>query len=367
MALKSDPKSAPKKIAIVTGGAGFIGCAIAPKLLENGFSVVAIDSLLKQVHPNRNRPQALPAQVELIVADVALASTWDAVLSKYQPHTIIHLAAETGTGQSLSEATRHAHSNVVGTTAMTDALTQRGIKPKHMLITSSRAVYGEGAWKDSAGDVFYPPLRNFSALTANQWAPCTPSQQGVQALPHRSDTVLPNPTSIYGATKLAQETILRCWCTAMGVPLSVLRLQNVYGPGQSPYNSYTGIITLFHRQAKAGKSIEVYEDGNIGRDFVFIDDVVASIVSSIDAPPKLIRALDIGTGIATTIEMAAKVIASAYQAPAPVVCGKFRDGDVRWAVADIAPWRQEFGARDLVSFDAGSARVGEWLMANGYI
>ena len=90
----------------------------------------------------------------------------------------------------------------------------------------------------------------------------------------------------------------------------MFRLQNVYGPGQSPHNPYTGIITLFHRLASRGETLDVYEDGEINRDFVYIDDVVAALVAGIGQPPADQRVLDVGNGVRTTILDAARMIAA---------------------------------------------------------
>lgn len=352
---------------IVTGGAGFIGCALSSQLSEFGLPVVAVDNLHPQIHADSKRPDALDQAVHLHVGDVTEAETWDQVLAKWRPTIVIHLAAETGTGQSLTEATRHAHVNVVGTTAMLDAFSARGLVPEHVLLASSRAVYGEGAWRDADGTTFYPPPRSHEVLARSQWNPASPSGTGAASpLPHRAASVFPNPTSVYGATKLAQEHILAAWCGAMQVPLSVFRLQNVYGPGQSPFNAYTGIITLFHRIARKGQALDIYEDGAIGRDFVFIDDVVAALAAGLRAPPVGVRTLDVGSGVVTTIADAARAIAAMHDAPEPQVSGKFRDGDVRWAVADAAPLAESLDVRAKVDFQEGARRVGEWLISRGY-
>jgi dTDP-L-rhamnose 4-epimerase len=355
------------KAIVVTGGAGFIGSALVRHLGREGLSIIAVDNLHPQIHPDRQRPEALPDFVTLVEGDVTEERTWDEVLARWQPEILVHLAAETGTGQSLTEASRHASVNVVGTTVMLDALTRRGIKPKHIVLTSSRAVYGEGAWRDGSGTVFYPPPRSHAILAAGRWDPSPPDGKG-KAVPlaHSCHDVFPAPTSVYGATKLAQEHILSAWCGAMQVPLSIFRLQNVYGPGQSPYNAYTGIITLFIRQARKGFQLEVYEDGEIGRDFVFIDDVVEAIASGIAKPPLDRRLLDVGHGVSTTIREAAGVIAMHHGAPLPKVTGKFRDGDVRWAVADPRALADQLGVRAKVSFEEGARRVAEWLIEKGH-
>lgn len=356
-----------QKAIVVTGGAGFIGCALSSDLKKFGLPVVAVDNLHPQIHTEPRRPDALDPDVELVVGDVTEAATWETVLSRFHPTVVVHLAAETGTGQSLTEASRHAHVNVVGTTAMLDAFSARNLVPEHVLLASSRAIYGEGAWRDADGSTFYPAPRSHAILAQGLWDPRSPSGIGpAKPLSHRAASVFPAPTSVYGATKLAQEHILAAWCGAMEVPLSVFRLQNVYGPGQSPFNSYTGIITLFHRLARKGQTLDIYEDGQIGRDFVFIDDVAAALIAGLRAPPVGVRTLDVGSGVVTTIADAAAAIAASHDAPAPTVSGKFRDGDVRWAVADAAPLSDALGVQAQVSFAEGARRVGEWLIERGY-
>lgn len=352
---------------IITGGAGFIGCAVAKRLVGTGQKVVAIDNMHPQVHRSPGRPEALPDDVELIVADVCDADFWDRFLASNRPTTILHFAAETGTAQSLSESNRHAMVNVVGTTQMLDAFSRAGILPKHIVLSSSRAVYGEGAWSCGGGERFYPAVRTHQQLERGEW---DFSRDGQPATPlvHRAADTMPNPSSIYGATKLAQEHIIKAWCAAMGIPASILRFQNVYGPGQSPFNPYTGIINLFHRQAYAGQAIQVYEDGEIGRDFVFIDDVADAVAAAVNHPPETLRTLDVGSGKATTILAAARHIAELHNAPEPVVCGKFRDGDIRWAVACPADLAADLGITATVDFLGHGARVvGEWLESKGFI
>lgn len=352
---------------IITGGAGFIGTALSKNLRDFGLPIVLIDNLHPQIHPGSKPPDSIPEYAVLKVGDVTNPDIWSGVLERWYPAVVVHLAAETGTGQSLTEVTRHASVNVVGTATMLDSFSREGITPRHMVLASSRAIYGEGAWVDESGHTYYPPVRSHEILASGRWDPLPPvGNSKLNPLKHAAATVVPNPTSVYGSTKLAQEHILGAWCSAMQVPLSVFRLQNVYGPGQSPFNSYTGIITLFHRQARQGATLEVYEDGQIGRDFVYIDDVVRALRSGIDTPPAERHFLDVGFGETTTILDAARAISKMYGAPEPVVCGKFRDGDVRWATADVAPLAETLGVKAQVVFSEGMRRVGDWLMERGY-
>jgi dTDP-L-rhamnose 4-epimerase len=318
------------RTCLVTGGVGFIGCAIS-KLLKGRFDcVVAVDNLHPQVHPTRTRPAALDPSVEFVKGDVTERQTWDNLLPDFKPDTVIHLAAETGTGQSLTEGTRHANVNVVGTTQMLDAFVRHDRMPARVVLTSSRAVYGEGAWRDANGRITYPGQRSRAMLEAAQW-----DFPGLACLPFEATRTEPRPTSIYGATKLTQEMVLRAWAQSFGVEVGLLRLQNVYGPGQSLSNPYTGIVSLFARLAKAGKTIPLYEDGEIIRDFVFIDDVADALLRMTTGPIPSNTPYDIGSGEATSIRELARVIAGIYNAPEPIVNGAFRNGDVRAASADI--------------------------------
>ena len=356
-----------RDVTLITGGAGFIGCGLSRLLGPRDKPIVAIDNLHEQVHRSRQRPTDLAGEVELLVGDVCDPAMWDRFLTDHRPNTVIHLAAETGTAQSLTEATRHSQVNVVGTTQMLDAFTRAGITPEHIVLTSSRAIYGEGAWANSDGKIFYPAPRSHQQLERQEWG-FSWDGESLQAVAHRAGRIFPAPSSIYGATKLAQEHIVSAWATAMKVPVSILRLQNVYGPGQSPFNPYTGIINIFHRVAYAGGKIDVYEDGLIGRDFVYIDDVLRAIVAAVDTPPKALRTLDVGTGRPTTILEAAEHIAKLHRAPQPVISGKFRDGDVRWAVADPQGLAEDLNVRSEVDFlNSGARLVGEWLQAKGFM
>lgn len=348
---------------LITGGAGFIGCRLAQELGTSRGKIIAVDNLHPQIHPERKRPEELPEHVELVIGDVCSPEFWDCFLHYNCPKVVIHLAAETGTGQSLSESTRHGQVNVVGTTQMLDAFRRASKIPKHILLSSSRAVYGEGAWRGADSEIYYPESRNRTQLEKAQWDFANVVGTKGEPLPHRAGVTPPRPSSIYAATKLAQEHIIQTWAAAMKMPTTILRLQNVYGPGQSPFNPYTGIITLFLRIARVGNRIEVYEDGQIGRDFIFIDDVVKVFVAAIDNPPGQYRILDVGTGTATTLEKAAYQIAAIYKAPLPWISGNFRDGDVRWAVASIEELVRELHVSPQISFEQGTRQLGEWLEA----
>lgn len=353
------------KKVLVTGGAGFIGSNLARQLLadENEYEIYAFDNLHPQVHTDIGRPALLPGEVKLHIGDVTVAGNWDALLKLVQPDVIVHLAAETGTGQSLTESTRHGSVNVVGTTTMLDALNRNNVKPEHIILASSRAVYGDGMWQSKDGSVFYPGSRSHEMLEAKQWDYNDKDGNPAKSVAMRADIVEPRPTNIYAATKLAQEHICRAWTNAYSIPFTVLRFQNVYGPGQSLQNSYTGILALFSRLSNENRPIDVYEDGEIVRDFVYVEDVVQAIVKAVQNAPRPAeeRTLDVGCGTPCTVNEVAQKLSGLAGSPAPIISGKYRDGDVRAASCDITKTRQTIGYEPEWPLDRGLTSLLNWV------
>lgn len=345
-----------RQACVVTGGAGFIGCALSSALVSRFSSVVAVDNLHPQVHKKQGRPSNLHPDVQLIVDNVASPTFWDQLLSTLHPDTIIHLAAETGTGQSLTESSRHVTTNLLGTSTMLDALVRHQMLPNQIVLTSSRAVYGEGLWVDERGRRISPGTRGKVQLEAGVW-----DFPGLKFVPFSVEETPPLPTNVYAATKLAQEHILSAWTAAYGVSLDIARLQNVYGPGQALQNPYTGIISLFAQLSSQGKPIALYEDGEMQRDFVFIDDVVSAIIASLDQPAQGLRRYDVGLGVRHTIRDAAEILARHYKSPPPYISGAYRLGDVRHAGCQIEPTTALLNWRPKVSLDVGLNILCNWI------
>lgn len=348
----------PGGTVLVTGGAGFIGCAISTALVEAFDRVVVVDNLHPQIHASGQRPAELAEAAELILGDVAESRTWDTVLESVTPDVVIHLAAETGTAQSLNESTRHAHVNVVGTTQLLDGLSRHQKLPRRIVLSSSRAVYGEGAWEREDGNQFYPGQRTSETLDRAEW-----DFPGASPVAMKASSTFPAPVSVYGGTKLAQEHIIQAWAKSFGVETVILRLQNVYGPGQSLINPYTGIMSLFCRMAMGGKSIPLYEDGDVRRDFILIDDVASAIVAGAVSPTVQGEPMDIGSGEFQTIGTAAGLIAEHYTAPLPHVTGQYRQGDVRHAWADVSDAERVLGWTPKYNLAQGIELLANWIDA----
>ena len=193
------------------------------------------------------------------------------------------------------------------------------------------------------------------------WLQWYNAQADTRAIAMDASVVSPAPVSVYAATKLAQEHLLRVWGKALGVEIVLVRLQNVYGPGQSLSNPYTGILSLFARMARSGKAIPLYEDGEVRRDFVLIDDVASAVLAAATVDADFPDAIDIGSGEFQTIRAAAELIADYYGAPAPIVTGKFREGDVRHAWADVAAAREVLGWEPRYPLSEGVRRLCDWI------
>jgi dTDP-L-rhamnose 4-epimerase len=354
-----------KKQVLLTGGAGFIGLNTIRYIQTqspNDFEFILFDNLHPQVHKQFSLETDLPPNTTLLTGDVANKHNWDTVLKLAHPDIVIHLAAETGTGQSLTESSRHARVNVVGTTEMLDALRRNNIKPEHIILASSRAVYGDGDWKNQLGEVVAVGTRTHAQLDAGQWDYQVDDKK-LLSVPSRADKTSPRPTNIYAATKLAQEHICKAWCSAFEIPLTILRFQNVYGPGQSLDNSYTGIVALFSKLTYEKKPISVFEDGMIIRDFVYVEDVSQAVYKSVLNIPALHedRVLDVGYGEAVTVLDVAKKIAQIGDAPDPIITGQYRDGDVRAASCDISRTKETIGYDPQWNITRGLTSLYEWV------
>jgi dTDP-L-rhamnose 4-epimerase len=339
----------------VTGGNGFIGTALARFLGLKYQGWVSFDNLLPQVHQSMPPQVGLPRNFEFVQGDVSDYQELKRALKEVNPDILIHLAAETGTGQSLYESRKHVLVNELGTANLIDALTELQIKPTRIILASSRAVYGEGLWTSNER-LYYPDIRSKTMLEKQMW-----DFPNSLPLPMSHLSTRPNPVSVYGATKLSQENLLKAWCASNDVQLSILRLQNVYGPGQAPGNSYTGIVTLFINLARAGKVIPVYEDGKIVRDFVYISDVVEAFEKALAAEQGPISIFDIGSGQRTTVLELAQLISEIFQSNRPSITNQFRFGDVRAAWADIAPTLESLGWKPKIDLQAGVSELVNWI------
>ncbi len=341
---------------LITGGAGFIGSRLTRALDVKGAKVTVYDNLLEQVHgPN----PTIDLRGKLIKGDVRDRSALDAAVQEALPDMVVHLAAETGTGQSADEPSRYAEVNVVGTANLIESLKALPTPPRRVVLAATRAVYGEGAYADAAQHVFAPEPRGVDAMSKGVFDLFDAEGQRLTPQP-TAETLAPRPGSVYGSTKLMQEYLLQQ--TPASWDAVILRLQNVYGPGQSLRNPYTGVLSIFCQQAMAGKTLAIYEDGEIFRDFIFVDDVVSAFVAACETPAAGGQIMNIGSSEATSIAAAADMILEnlGLDPSSKTISGAYRAGDIRHAVADSTKAHRVMGWKAEKPFHQGVADLVAW-------
>src|SRR5208337_5007797 len=349
---------------LITGGLGFIGIHIAELLVEQGHSVLLFDNLNPQVHgavPDLSaQPILQDSCVEVYRGDVCRPADWEKTIPEVG--CVIHLAAETGTAQSMYEISRYAETNVGGTAALLNYLANRSHRVRKIILASSRAVYGEGAYQCPDCGLVYPGERSDASLRAMQWEPVCPCCGGpVDAVGTPEEAKLA-PASIYAATKLAQEDLLRISTKALGIPAVILRMQNVYGEGQSLKNPYTGILSIFSNQLRLGKTLDLYEDGRESRDFVHASDVARAVALALSSDAADGATLNVGSGRATTVEEVALRLGEHFGSKVPpVVSGQYRLGDIRHGFADLTAIGESLGFAAEVPLEVGLVRFAAWV------
>jgi len=276
--------------------------------------------------------------------------------------TVVHLAAETGTGQSMYEIDRYCDVNVRGTAKMLDMIVAPGCPVKKCIVASSRAVYGEGKYRCAAHGTVYPKARLASRMSAGDFgAKCPVCGESAAPLPTDEDSLC-QPNSIYGLTKYMQEKMVLMTGIGAGVRATALRFQNVYGPGQSLKNPYTGILSIFSTRLRNGNPVNIFEDGRESRDFVYIDDVVDSIVLCVEDETVSGEVFNVGTGVPVDVLTVAKTLAAKYGSTSNIeVSGNYRVGDIRTNFADISRIRERLGFSPKVSFNDRISRFTEWV------
>lgn len=348
---------------LITGGAGFIGRHLTRMALEAGHKVVVFDSLSPQVHgPGASFNP--PVGARFVQGDVTVRADLELALEGID--TVVHLAAETGTGQSMYEIDRYYRTNVQGTAVLFDILANRPHSVSNVVLSSSRSVYGEGAYLcracEPSGARRFPPTRGPEQLKAHQWtAPCPVCGGILEPTATRESDAL-SPASVYAATKLAQEELVRVACTALKISHAILRFQNVFGEGQSLSNPYTGILSIFSTRLRLGLPLPIFEDGEESRDFVHVEDVASAVLRCVECPTVGGVTLNVGRGEPTPIievaSLLARIMGSDIQ---PHVTGEYRLGDIRHNFASIEKLEKIGGVRPAISLEEGMKRFCDWV------
>ena len=352
------------KRILITGGAGFIGSNLALSLIKKGYLVTVLDNLSEQIHGEDADMsflyKSIIDKVIFIKGDVRNREDWEKALIGQD--AVIHLAAETGTGQSMYEIYKYSSVNISGTALFLDILanTQHGIKK--IIVASSRAIYGEGRYYCSSHGEVYPLTRNEKDLVNGFFeCKCPVCEKNVELLSTHEESKI-QPQSVYAVTKYNQEQLFLLTGKSLNIPAVAFRYQNVYGPGQSLSNPYTGILSIFSTQIKNNNSINIFEDGKESRDFVYIDDVVNATILGLENENANFNVYNVGTGKQVDVLRIADTLVNLYQSKVQVnITGNFRLGDIRHNYADMTKIRRDLNFTPAYQFEEGISKFIEWV------
>lgn len=349
---------------LITGGAGFIGSNIALKLLNSGYHVTILDCLSEQIHgKNQETSQlylSIKDKVTFIRGSVTECEDWHKSLKNQD--VVIHLAAETGTGQSMYEIEKYCNSNITGTAILLDILANEKNSIKKVLVAASRAIYGEGKYHCENHGPVYPVERDDIAMKRGDFSVKCPICNKYVELCATDEESKIHPSSIYGITKQVQEEMVHCVCKAIGIPSVSFRYQNVYGPGQSLKNPYTGILSIFSNSLRQNNQINIFEDGKESRDFVYIDDVVDATILAMEKDESAYQVFNIGTGVSVDVQTVAHLLKDFYNSSSKItITGNYRKGDIRHNFADIEKAKKILGYIPKITFENGLKNFCEWV------
>ncbi|MDE7322617.1 MAG: NAD-dependent epimerase/dehydratase family protein [Lachnospiraceae bacterium] len=355
-----------KKI-LITGGAGFIGTEIVKQLHQKGgYEITVLDVMTQQIHGQDWEKSYLYQSIrdfcKIIKADVR---DFDMVKEAVGDNEcIIHLAAETGTGQSMYMINQYNEVNIMGTSNLLQAISSLGDRGrvKKIILSSSRSVYGEGKYRCPECGIVYPSARNKENMQKGDFGMyCDVCGQRLEKEYTSEDSMI-KPASLYAFTKYAQERMLETMCPALGIEYTIFRFQNVYGVGQSLKNPYTGILSIFSTLMLENKPVNIFEDGLESRDFINVVDTAAAVIKSIDEPRSNSEIINIGSGIGTSVIEIAAFLKKAYESKSVInITGDFRIGDIAHNIADISKAKAILGFEQRISLEQGLEQFCAWV------
>lgn len=342
---------------LITGGAGFVGSHLANKLIEQGYRVRVLDSMEEQVHGHTEWPAYLHPKVERMVGDVRDAGKVRLALKGVG--AVFHFAAAVGVGQSMYQISRYTDVNNLGTAVLLEALAQEPVKK--LVVASSMSVYGEGLYRDTAGNTLSPPERTAADLQAGRWEIYN-GDEALQPVATAEDKPV-SPSSIYALSKYDQERMCLMIGAAYGIPTTALRFFNIYGPNQSLSNPYTGVLAIFASRYLNSKAPIIFEDGQQRRDFVSVFDVVRACLMALESAQADDEVFNIGSGTSYSVLEVANSMGQVLQLPdlAPQITGQYRVGDIRHCFASILKAKCLLGYEPLVDFSDGLQELADWL------
>lgn len=348
-------KKSMAKRALVTGGAGLIGSHVTDLLLHEGWQVRVLDNLEPNTH-RRGKPAWINQEAEFITGDLCDRDTITAALDKID--IVFHQAAY---GGYMPEMAKYVHVNSLGTAQMLEVIREKKLPIKKIVVASSQAVYSEGAGECPDHGLVFPSVRPVEQLRKGDWQVHCPICGAITKSVPTPENAPVGGETVYGLTKLDQERLVLLWGKQIGIPTVALRYSCTYGPRQSIFNPYTGVIAIFCTRLLNNLPPVLYEDGEQTRDFSFVEDIaqanlVAAETDTLDGLP-----VNVGSGRGVSIREIAETISNALEIDiAPEVNGEFRPGEMRHLTSDTTRVRAA-GYEPHVDLAEGIRRYIDWI------
>jgi dTDP-L-rhamnose 4-epimerase len=341
--------------ALVTGGAGLIGSHLTDLLVDEGWTVRVLDNLEPNTH-KRGKPAWINGNAEFIQGDLRDRETMTTALDKID--IVFHQAAY---GGYMPEIAKYVHVNSLGTAQMLEVIRENSLPIKKIVVASSQAVYSEGAGECPRHGLVFPPVRSVEQLRNGDWdVHCPLCGEVTKSVPTPENAPVGGET-VYGLTKLDQEKLVLLWGKQIGIPTVALRYSCTYGPRQSMFNPYTGVIAIFCTRLLNDLPPVLYEDGQQTRDFSFVEDIARANLLAADSDKLDGLAVNVGSGRGVPVREVAETIAAELQIDIPPVArGEFRPGEMRHLTSGTARIAAA-GYKPQVSLSEGIRRYIDWI------
>lgn len=347
--------SAHQKRALVTGGAGLIGSHVADLLRREGWKVRVLDNLEPQTH-RKGKPAWVSDEAEFIQGDVADRETITAALMDID--VVFHQAAY---GGYMPEIAKYVHVNSFGTALMLEVIREHNLPIRKIVVASSQAVYSEGAGNCPKHGLVFPEVRPVAQLQRGDWSvECPLCGEVTTSVPTPENAPVGGET-VYGLTKVDQEKLVLLWGKQIGIPTVALRYSCTYGPRQSIFNPYTGVIAIFCTRLLNNLPPVLFEDGEQTRDFSFVEDIARANLLAAESDQLDGLPVNVGSGAGVSVRRIAEQISDALDIHIePEVNGEFRPGEMRYLTSGTERIRAA-GYTPQVDLATGIRRYLDWI------
>lgn len=347
--------------ALVTGGAGLIGSHLVDLLIDRGYKVTILDNLDEQTHP-KGTPGWINPKAKFVLGDVRSQVHLEEALKDID--VVFHQAAF---GGFTPELTKYLDVNITGTGRIFEVIKKQRLQVKKIIVASSQAIYGEGIYRCGVHEIQHPPYRSQEQLMHREWEiKCPQCRTEMHSVLTNEDKPFHGKT-IYALSKLFEEHLALSLGKQMDIPVVALRYAVTYGPRQSLYNPYTGVVSIFSTRILNNLPPVIYEDGLQTRDFIYVADVARANLFVMENDKTAFQSFNVGTGKATTTLELAQALCRTYKRNiAPILRSEFRSGDVRHFIHDSSKL-EGLGFKATVSLEEGIAKTSDWICSQSNI